>query len=174
MMRLFLPIAAGIILGGIVHLVTLIAVPVAATADAYTRLAALGPENSLIAIDPAAAPPAPFLDPAFLHFVCRYDASFQPIAVHLPVGEDYAALSFHSRDGVAFFSLNDRSALNGAIDAEIRFGAEDEDAPLAPNAIPVRTPSPTGFVMIRALITQPSMAATVSRQMAEASCQPVE
>ena len=57
MMRLFLPVAAGLILGGIVHIVTLIAVPVAATADAYTRLAALGPENRLIEIDRSARPP---------------------------------------------------------------------------------------------------------------------
>lgn len=171
MMRLLLPIAAGLILGGIVHLVTLLAVPAIATKDAYSQLAALGAENRFLALPRGSGSPIPWLDPAFLHFVCRYDAALTPVAVHVPVNDTYLAISFHSRDGVAYFSLNDRSQLAGAIDAEIRTAAEEQDTPLAATTILVTTPSPTGFVLLRAFVPAPSMEEGIRQRLSEARCQ---
>lgn len=172
MIRLLLPVFAGIILGGIVHLVTLLAVPVVATKDAYARVAVLGPESRFLAVPREGANALPFLDPAFIHLVCRYDASLAPVALHVPVAGEYVSIAFHARDGVAYFSLNDRSALSGAIDAEIRSGAEEQDTPLGTNVILVTTPSPTGFVVLRAAVPHPSLEQVVRAQFEEARCEP--
>lgn len=172
MMRLLLPAVAGLILGGIVHLVTLLAVPVIATKDAYSRLDALGADKSFVQIPRGNASPLPRLDPAFLHFVCRYDATLTPVAIHVPVAEDYLSISFHSRDGAAYFSLNDRSQLAGVIDAEIRTGAVEQDTPLAATTILVTTPTPTGFVIVRAFVPLPSMEPAIRAGLSEARCQP--
>jgi len=67
MIRLSFWILGALLLGGIVHLSTVLAMPQAATQDAYSRLARLAPVNRLV---PLAAPSAqdtimPFMDPAF-------------------------------------------------------------------------------------------------------------
>ena len=75
MIRSLLWILGAILLGGIVHLATVLAMPRAATQDAYARLAPLTPVNAMV---PLAAPTAensimPLMDPAFAAAVCRYD-----------------------------------------------------------------------------------------------------
>jgi uncharacterized membrane protein len=81
MMRWFLWLVAGLVLGGIVHLVMVLYLPRAATHDAYARLAPDTPINTMVAL-PAPAPKdakLPFTDPAFATSVCRYDLAKGPL-----------------------------------------------------------------------------------------------
>ena len=55
MIRALLWILSGLILGGIVHLSTVLAMPQAATQDAYSRLTPLTPVNTMVSL---AAPTA--------------------------------------------------------------------------------------------------------------------
>ena len=67
MIRWLLWIAGGLVMGGIVHLATIMVLPRTATRDAYARLAPLAPVNGF-AVLPAPTPEAssvPFMDPAF-------------------------------------------------------------------------------------------------------------
>ena len=87
MIRLPLWILGALLLGGIVHLSTVLAMPQAATQDAYSRLAPLTPANAVV---PLAAPSAqdatmPFMDPAFAVAVCRYDLSAGPLKLSAPL-----------------------------------------------------------------------------------------
>ena len=77
MIRLPLWILGALLLGGIVHLSTVLAMPQAATQDAYSRLAPITPVNAVTALAPPTAQAAtmPFMDPAFAVAVCRYDLS---------------------------------------------------------------------------------------------------
>ena len=73
MIRWLLLALGGALLGGIVHLATIIILPRTATQDAYSRLARSAPVNAVIALSaptPASAP-MPFMDPAFASAVCR-------------------------------------------------------------------------------------------------------
>ena len=81
MIRLLFTIIAGVLLGGVVHLVSVLALPRIATQDAYSRLTPLTKLNAVTAL-PLAAPDntvMPFMDPAFAIAVCRYDLSTGPI-----------------------------------------------------------------------------------------------
>jgi uncharacterized membrane protein len=67
MIRALLWILGAVLLGGIVHLSTVLAMPQAAKQDAYSRLVPLTPVNTMVQL---AAPTAegaimPFMDPAF-------------------------------------------------------------------------------------------------------------
>ena len=89
MIRWLLWMLGGILLGGIVHLATVLAMPQAATQDAYSRLVPLTPVNAMV---PLAAPAAqtsvmPFMDPAFAAAVCRYDLSGGTIKLNAPVSK---------------------------------------------------------------------------------------
>ena len=67
MIRWLLLILGGALLGGIVHLATVIILPRTATQDAYARLAPVAPVNTVTAL-PLPTPDKatmPFMDPAF-------------------------------------------------------------------------------------------------------------
>ena len=87
MIRWLLWIAGGLVLGGIVHLATIMVLPRTATQDAYARLAPLAPVNGF-ALLPAPTPDklasVPFMDPAFATAVCRYDLAKGPIKLDGP------------------------------------------------------------------------------------------
>jgi uncharacterized membrane protein len=73
MIRVVFTIIAGVLLGGIVHLVSVLALPRIATQDAYSRLAPITKLNAVTALplpDPANAP-LPFMDPAFCVAIIR-------------------------------------------------------------------------------------------------------
>ena len=75
MIRLAFTIIAGVLLGGVVHLVSVLALPRIATQDAYSRLEPITKLNAVTML-PLADPGnslMPYMDPAFATAVCRYD-----------------------------------------------------------------------------------------------------
>ncbi|HLN07535.1 MAG TPA: DUF1254 domain-containing protein, partial [Xanthobacteraceae bacterium] len=77
MTRWLLWLLGGLVLGGIVHLATILLLPSGATRDAYSRLSELARVNLVVPI-PEPGPEGaalPFMDPAFAVAVCRYDLS---------------------------------------------------------------------------------------------------
>src|SRR5262245_27235122 len=89
MIRLLFTIIAGVLLGGVVHLVSGLALPRIATQDAYSRLTPMTKENAVTAL-PLAEPnnaPMPFMDPAFAVAICRYDLKDGPLKLTVPVSQ---------------------------------------------------------------------------------------
>jgi uncharacterized membrane protein len=168
-------IIAGILIGCVLHIVSLLAVPVVAPRDASSRLAEMGPENTPILLDQSDPEKnLPYLDPAFVHIGCRFNLSQGPVRVRIPLAGPYVSMSFHSRDGTAFFSLNDRSALGTVLDAEMR-DVDDEASkalPLGAGTIAVTAPGPTGFVLARAFAAAPSAVKQLREDFTKAICAP--
>lgn len=173
MIRWLMPVLAGVLLGGIVHVASLLGVPLLAQADAYARLKPLGPANAFHPIvETGKDAPLPGQDPAFETLACVFDVSEGPVRIHVPVGPDYMALSFYSRPAIAFFSLNDRSALAGMIDVELR-GPDASGAPVdqRPDIIVINAPDTTGFVLLRAFVPAPSYRGVVDAMLKNSRCE---
>ncbi len=140
---------------GIVHIASLLLVPLVAPDDAYARLSGFAPEGTPKALPRAASPgdPLPGRDPSVATAVCRYDLAAGPLRVSaaLEAGQ-YAALSMHARSGVAFYGLDDRAGNEGRLDlvvmmADQREAAEARDAPDTPvRDVRVVAPERQGFV----------------------------
>src|SRR5205085_602548 len=116
----------GLLLGGIVHLATVLLLPRTATQDAYTRLSATAPANSIVPL-PAPTPDdavLPFMDPAFATAVCRYDLADGPLKLRVPVSQAYTAVSFYTRAGVAYYAINDRAAGRRTIELDLMTTAQ--------------------------------------------------
>ena len=114
-------IIAGVLLGGVVHLVSVLALPRIATQDAYSRLTPMTKLNAVTAL-PLADPnnaPMPFMDPAFAVAICRYDLSGGPIKLTVPVSQAYTSVSFYTRNEVAYYAINDRSAGRKVIELDL-------------------------------------------------------
>ncbi|MGQ4272449.1 DUF1254 domain-containing protein [Terrihabitans sp. B22-R8] len=165
----------GILLGGIVHIGSLLAIPHFSNHNAYGRLVSISDTNNFIVLDPEKGDRRlPLLDPTFINLTCRYDVTKAPLQIRVPIVSDYLALSFYGRDGIAFFSLNEQSALGPNIDVEL-YDASQPDLKtedLRAGTIPIAAPSAEGFVFLRVFAPTPSIKAVVQPALSQAVCEP--
>jgi uncharacterized membrane protein len=177
MIRLLFAIIAGVLLGGIVHLVSVLALPRIASQDAYSRLTPLTKLNAVTAL-PLANPGntlMPYMDPAFATAICRYDLSTGPIKLTVPVSQAYTSVSFYTRSDVAYYAINDRSAGRRVIELDLMTEAqhadlpEDEDVTAADRLI-IDAPSATGLIVLKALAPEPSLMTQAQASLAASSC----
>ncbi len=178
MIRALLWILSGLILGGIVHLSTVLAMPQAATQDAYSRLTPLTPVNAMV---PLAAPTAdatimPFMDPAFAAAVCRYDLTNGSIKLTAPVSQAYTSVTFYTRKSVAYYAINDRAAGRRTIELDLMTPEQHADMPeeedvTAADRLIIESPSTVGLIVLRALAPEPGLMPMARRALAAAKCE---
>jgi uncharacterized membrane protein len=177
MIRLAFTILAGVLLGGVVHLVSVLALPRIATQDAYSRLTSMTKENAVTAL-PLAEPsnaPMPFMDPAFAVAVCRYDLTGGPLKLTVPVSQAYTSVSFYTRNEVAYYAINDRSAGRKVIELDLMTEdqhsalPEDEEVTAADRLI-IDSPTTTGLIVLKALAPEPGLMPQAQASLAASQC----
>ena len=177
MMRWLLWILAGVLLGGIVHLATILALPRTASQDAYARLAPVTPVNAMTPI-PAPTPAnalLPFMDPAFAVAVCRYDLSAGAMKFTAPVSQAYTSVTFYTRYGVAYYAINDRAAGRRLIELDLMTTAQRDDLPddenvTAADRLIIESPTLTGLIVVRALSPEPGLMPMAQASLTGARC----
>ncbi|HEX3338570.1 MAG TPA: DUF1254 domain-containing protein [Pseudolabrys sp.] len=177
MIRWMLLILGGVLLGGIVHLATVIILPRTATQDAYARLTPIVPVNTVVAL-PAPTPEKavmPFMDPAFASAVCRYDLSQGPLKLTVPVSPAYTSVSFYTRNDVAYYAINDRAAGRRVIELDLMTTAQHDQVPedeeiTAADRLIVESPTSTGLIAIRAMAPEPGLMRAAQAAIAAAKC----
>jgi uncharacterized membrane protein len=175
--RWLLLILGGVLLGGIVHLATVIILPRTATQDAYARLTPIVPVNTVVAL-PAPTPEKavmPFMDPAFASAVCRYDLSQGPLKLTVPVSPAYTSVSFYTRNDVAYYAINDRAAGRRVIELDLMTTAQHDQVPedeevTAADRLIVESPTVTGLIAIRAMAPEPGLMRAAQAAIAAARC----
>jgi uncharacterized membrane protein len=175
--RLLFTIIAGVLLGGVVHLVSVLALPRIATQDAYSRLTPITKLNAVTQL--AAADPGntlmPYLDPAFAVAVCRYDLSGGAIKLKVPVSQAYTSVSFYTRNEVAYYAINDRSAGRKVIELDLMTEAQHNDLPedeevTAADRLIIDSPTATGLIILKALAPEPGLMPQAHASLAASSC----
>lgn len=179
MIRLAFTIVTGIVLGLVVHLVSVLALPRIATQDAYSRLTPMTKVNGVTQLplaDPSTSP-MPFMDPAFALAICRYDLTNGPIKLTVPVSQAYTSVSFYTRNEIAYYAINDRSAGRKVIELDLMTEAqhnelpEDEEVTAADRLI-IDSPSATGLIVMKALAAEPGLMPQAQATLQAASCGP--
>ena len=178
MIRALLWILSGLILGGIVHLSTVLAMPQAATQDAYSRLTPLTPVNTMVQLAPPTVDTAimPFMDPAFAAAVCRYDLTDGPIKLTSPVSQAYTSVTFYTRKSVAYYAINDRAAGRRTIELDLMTPEQHADMPeeedvTAADRLIIESPGTVGLIVLRALAPEPGLMPMARRTLAAAKCE---
>ncbi len=177
MIRVLLWVLGAVLLGGIVHLATVLALPRAANQDAYSRLSSLTKVNAVV---PMPAPTAdssvmPFMDPAFTAAVCRYDLTDGIIKLNVPLSQAYTSVTFYTRNSVAYYAIDDRAAGRRAIELDLMTAdqhaqvPEEEDVTAADRLI-IESPTTTGLIVLRALAPEPGLMPMARRALANAQC----
>jgi uncharacterized membrane protein len=177
MIRLVFTVIAGVVLGLVVHLVSVLALPRIATQDAYSRLTPMTKENAVTAL-PLADPntsPMPFMDPAFAIAICRYDLADGALKLKVPVSQAYTSVSFYTRNEIAYYAINDRSAGKKVIELDLMTDAqhkalpEDEEVTAADRLI-IDSPTATGLIVMKALAAEPGLMPQAQASLAAATC----
>lgn len=177
MIRWLLLLLGGALLGGIVHLATIILLPRTATQDAFARLTNDMPVNAVASLPQPRPEKAamPFMDPAFAAAICRYDLSKGPLKLTVPVSPAYTSVSFYTRYDVAYYAINDRAAGRRVIELDLMTTEqknampEDEDVTAADRLI-VESPTVSGLIAIRALAPEPGLMPMAQATIANARC----
>lgn len=177
MIRALLWILGAALLGGIVHLSTVLLLPRTAAEDAYSRLVPLTPVNAVAPLAPptAAAATMPFMDPAFAVAVCRYDLSNGPLKLNAPLSQAYTSVTFYTRASIAYYAINDRAAGRHAIELDLMTPEqhaevpEEEDVTAADRLI-VDSPTTTGLIVLHALAPEPGLMPMARKALDAAQC----
>ncbi|WP_024512483.1 DUF1254 domain-containing protein [Bradyrhizobium sp. ARR65] len=177
MIRLVFTILAGVLLGGVVHLVSVLALPRIASQDAYSRLTPLTKLNAVTQLPPADPGNTlmPYMDPAFAVAVCRYDLSSGPIKLKVPVSQAYTSVSFYTRNELAYYAINDRSAGKKVIELDLMTEAQHNDLPedediTAADRLIIDSPTTTGLIVLKALAPEPGLMPQAQASLAASSC----
>jgi uncharacterized membrane protein len=177
MIRWILLFLGGALLGGIVHLATVILLPRTATQDAYARLTSIAPVNKAVPL-PIPSPEKaimPFMDPAFATAVCRYDLSEGPLKLTVPISPAYTSVSFYTRYDVAYYAINDRAAGRRIIELDLMTPAQHEQVPedeeiTAADRLIVESPTLTGLIAIRAMAPEPGLMPAAQSAVGASRC----
>jgi uncharacterized membrane protein len=172
-------VAAGVLLGGIVHICATFASSLSATGQAYRLLAERLPVNSMVVL-PLQAPGRqilPFLPPDMLYAMCRFDLSRGPVAVSAAVPDAGWALSLHTPEGGNFYVLPGQRqratevsflVVSSAPDAQPiprrEAGAESQ----------IASPANEGLVILRGPLRGLAWAAETEAVLQRATCRPVK
>jgi uncharacterized membrane protein len=175
--RLLFTIVAGVLLGLVVHLVSVLALPRIATQDAYSRLTPITKLNAVTQLPPSDPNNTlmPFLDPAFATAVCRYDLSDGPIKLTVPVSQAYTSVSFYTRNEIAYYAINDRSAGKRVIELDLMTEAQHNDLPedeeiTAADRLIIDSPTATGLIVLKALAPEPGLMPQAQASLAASRC----
>ncbi|MDX2201517.1 MAG: DUF1254 domain-containing protein [Hyphomicrobiaceae bacterium] len=173
-------LVAGVVAAGLVHIAVVFATPRTAPATAMVRMKPQLPVNRAVVLPPPvpAKQPFPYAMPEALYVFCRYDLSVDNLRVSAMLPEPGWTLSLHSAQGDNFYVMpgqQKRTEVSfvltpGIASAEIaaaprRFGSSD---------IQVASPTPEGFVMVRAPLKGLAYRAQTEAALGRTSCSPAK
>jgi uncharacterized membrane protein len=171
--------AAVIVIAGITHLVSILAMPRLAPKDSFARMAMITPLNrtTLLTNSGPGKNNSPFDDPALAQGVCRYDLAQGAVRLRASLTpESLMMLSFHSRYGDVFYSMTDRSAPRGRLDVLLLTQAQLDDVEAEdnedelPQELRIVAPTREGFLLFRALAELPGEIDDARRRITSIAC----
>lgn len=160
LLRLALLTLAGLLLAGIVHIVTVLRIPMLATQDAATVYAALGASGHAELVTPPPAGLPAILDgaPNSVAAVCSYDLTAGPLRVVARTGSLPLGLTVHRRGGGVAYAITDRAAIRGVLEFVVMTQeqlderlANDEEGETS-RELRVISPSLQGLVVARVVV----------------------
>ena len=182
-MRVRIPglyIVLGLVLAGLIHIVSVLTLPMLAPKNAYARIAAIGPANTMIEL-PAAAPGRqvmPMIAPDVRYAFCRFDLANGPVRLKATVPDDLWLIALYTPEGDNFYSVAGADMKRAEIDLVIT-GADQTveeagvDAPESSDeVIVVNSPVTKGIALIRAPLVGPSRAARAEQALKSTFCGP--
>ena len=119
MFKLVHAIFAGLIGAAMLHIVIVLALPAFSERNAYSRVLAMGPPGVFRAVPREGRPGDPGVanDPFVDVSACAFDLSKGPVSITAAGNAEFWSFSVFDASSSEVFSINDRSAEGGRLDA---------------------------------------------------------
>lgn len=164
--RFVMTTLAGLILAGIVHIVTVLAIPALSRHDAAHAYRDLGGEGHAEPIPaPGSARGLPVLreaDPNVVTAICSYDLAAGPMRVVARTGTLPLGLTLHRQGGGVLYAITDRAAIRGTLEFVVMTEAQRDERIAADEEgetsreLRVISDTDQGLIVARVLLRLPS------------------
>lgn len=142
----------GLVLGAVLHLGIVLALPRLGTSSAFQRFAATTLPFETTPFTP------PQADPAVELSACRFDLAAGPARVRAPARDLVESVSIHAMHGGVVYALSDRGASGGMIDLTLMTRRQFDEAQAQddvdqPNQhLRVTVPEQSGLAVLRVVV----------------------
>ena len=121
MIRTALWIFAGLVLGGIIHIAVILALPVLTGGSVWSQISAMGALNKPVVLPAVqAGEPNPLrLDPELTYAVCRIDLRQGPGVVAGTLPQAFWSLAVYAHNGAVLYSTTNRDGIGQNLDLGI-------------------------------------------------------
>ncbi|MFH6785462.1 MULTISPECIES: DUF1254 domain-containing protein [Methylobacterium] len=181
--RFVLATLCGLVLAGLVHVATVLAIPYLSTGDAFARSrTTLANDTSVLVHAAETGGPAeaaegwlPRQDPAVAVGICAYDLDDGPVRITAETGPLLETIALHGRNG-AYYAITDQAALRGTVELVIMTKRQFDEALATADEdernrdVRIIAPSREGFVSVRVLAALPSQQAQANEAARSVSC----
>ncbi|UYN99683.1 MAG: hypothetical protein KIT02_00070 [Devosia sp.] len=118
MIRTLLWLIGGVLLGGVIHIVVILTLPLLAEETAWTRALALAEPDRMAILDPVApGEPNPLhLDPDLIYGLCRLDLSEGPGFISGTLPDAFWSVAVFDPSGIVTFSTTNRDGIGQTLE----------------------------------------------------------
>lgn len=172
---------AGLLLGLIIHLVIVLALPGFATNTNWDNLSEQVEPGQILVFDrPGPNQPNPLrLDPELTYATCRFDLSLGPGVLSGILPSDFWSIGVFDRDGTAIYSTTNRSGIGDRLElgifnpAQTRLLAEQQIG-IREGLLIIESPHDEIFVVVRLAPPHPVMWSRYRDSLAQLQCGHIE
>lgn len=177
MIRALLWLLAGVVLGGIIHLIVILTLPNLAPETVWTRITALNAQNRMLVL-PKVEPgqPNPLgLDPELAYGVCQVDLSEGPAYLNGLLPDAFWSLAVFNEAGIVTYSTTNRDGIGQTLDLGIFNAAQtrllaQQQIDISEGLLVVETLSNKLFMLVRLAPPHQSMRQRFEQKLAAVTC----
>ena len=177
MIRFLLWLVGGVVLGGIIHLVVILTLPLLAEETVWTRITALGAANRLVVLPPVQpGQPNPLaLDPELVYGVCQVDLGNGPAYLSGRLPDAFWSVALFDPAGVVTYSTTNRDGIGQTLELGIFNAAQtrllaQQQLDVAEGVLVVESTSDALFVLIRLAPPHQAMRTRFEQAVAAVTC----
>lgn len=179
MIRTLLWLLGGLILGGVIHIVTILGLPLLAEETTWTQVSALEARNRVVVLDRVVpGQPNPLhLDPELSYGICQVDLAEGPAYLSGVLPDAFWSLAVFDPSGVVTYSTTNRDGIGQTVELGIFNAAQtrllaQQQIDIAEGLLVVESSSDDLFVVIRLSAPHDTMRPRFEQELSEISCGP--
>lgn len=179
MIRTLLWLIGGVLLGGIIHIVVILALPLLAEETTWTRIAALDATNRMLVLPPVeAGQPNPLqLDPELSYGLCQLNLAEGPAYLTGTLPDAFWSVAVFNASGVVTYSTTNRDGIGQTVDLGIFNAAQtrllaQQQIDVAEGLLVVESRSDDLFVLVRLSPPHEAMRPRFEAALSAISCGP--
>jgi len=169
---------AGLLLGAIIHLVTILTLPHLSEHKAWDRIGNAYPINAMTILPPISpdAQPLPFMAPDIRYAICRYNVKDKPLVVRTTLLNENWSIAVFDKLGDNVYTVSGANLRSNNVDIKISLAENDKlkfgirQNQFIDSGIPVKVNAPEGLVMVRAPVLSKAYTDQAITHLRMASC----